>query len=84
MSAALQRLRAEVRFDRAALDLRLAELQGIRLDATTDAYAAEFDPERLAWLRDVLLGAAPRLVHELAALDALLAEVAAVSTDPRG
>ncbi len=162
MNAALQRLRAEVRFDRAALESRLAELQGIKLDATTGAaqcaqaavalhhaycaiesimqrtaraidgdlpagadwhqslphvmgleiegirpavlsresvaalrellafrhffrhaYAAEFEPERLARLRDVLLGAAPRLAHELAALDAFLAEVAAVSPDPR-
>lgn len=162
MKAALQRLRAEIRFDRAAFETRLSELQGIELSSTTDAahcaqaavalhhaysaiesimqrtaraidgdlpagadwhqsllhtmgldiegirpavlsresvsalrellafrhffrhaYAVEFDPERLALLRRDLLDAAPRLAHELTALDTFLAEVAAAPIDHR-
>jgi hypothetical protein len=37
MNAVLQRLRAEIRFDRAAFEARLSELQAIKLDAATDA-----------------------------------------------
>lgn len=162
MKAALQRLRAEIRFDRAAFETRLSELQGIELSPTTDAahcaqaavalhhaysaiesilqrtaraidgdlpagadwhqsllhvmgldiegirpavlsresvaalrellafrhffrhaYAVEFDPERLALLRGDLLDAAPRLAHELTALDTFLAEVAVAPIDHR-
>ncbi|WP_296698919.1 hypothetical protein [Thiocapsa sp. UBA6158] len=162
MNAALQRLRAEIRFDRAAFEARLSELQAIKLDAATDAahcaqaavalhhaysaiesimqrtaraidgdlpsgaewhqsllhamgldiegirpavlsresvaalrellafrhffrhaYAVEFDPERLASLRGGLLDAAPRLAHELTALDTFLGEVAAAPIGDR-
>jgi hypothetical protein len=37
VNAALQRLRAEIRFDRAAFEARLSELQAIELNAATDA-----------------------------------------------
>ena len=82
MNALVQRLRAEIRFDRDAFAKRVAELGSVDLGPASGpaphaqaavalhyAYAVDLDAGRLDTLRRRLIAAAPRILAEIDALE---------------